>query len=49
MDSEDAKGVAILSGLLAFGAFILGGFMERRLAKIDKIVKEIETDSKYVN
>lgn len=46
---DDVKGVAILSGLLTFGAFILGGMMERKLARIDKVVKQIEQDAKYVN
>jgi hypothetical protein len=49
MDTEEVKGLAILTGFLAFGAFILGGMMERRLQKIDRVVKQIEDDSKYVN
>lgn len=49
MDSQDVKGVAILAGFLAFGAFILGGMMERKLARINKVVKQIEDDAKYVN
>jgi hypothetical protein len=49
MEMDDVKGVAILSGFLAFGAFILGGMMERKLARINNVVKQIEEDSKYVN
>jgi len=49
MDTEDVKGIAILTGFLAFGAFILGGIMERKLARINKVVKQIEEDAKYVN
>jgi len=49
MEMDDVKGVAILSGFLAFGAFILGGIMERKLARINKVVNQIEEDSKYVN
>jgi hypothetical protein len=49
MEMDDVKGVAILSGFLAFGAFILGGIMERKLARINKVVNQIEEDTKYVN
>jgi hypothetical protein len=49
MEMDDVKGVAILSGFLAFGAFILGGVMERKLARINKVVNQIEEDTKYVN
>jgi hypothetical protein len=49
MEIQDVKGLAILTGFLAFGAFILGGMMERKLARINKVVKQIEEDAKYVN
>jgi hypothetical protein len=49
MQMDDVKGLAILTGFLAFGAFILGGVMERKLARINKVVKQIEEDAKYVN
>jgi hypothetical protein len=49
MQMDEVNGVAILTGLLTFGAFILGGMMERKLAKIDEVVKQIEEDNKYVN
>jgi hypothetical protein len=45
MEIEDVKGLAIFMGILAFGAFIMGGIMERRLSKIDELIE----DAKYVN
>jgi len=49
MEIQDVKGLVIFMGFLAFGAFILGGMMERKLTRINKVVKQIEEDAKYVN
>lgn len=46
---EEIKGFAIFTGFLTFGAFILGGMMERKLARINKVIKQIDDDAKYVN
>ena len=39
------KGLAIFTAILMFSAFIMGGIMERRLVKLDRILE----DDKYVN
>jgi hypothetical protein len=49
MYTEEVKGLAIFTGFMTFGAFILGGVMERRLKKVDRVVKQAEDDAKYVN
>lgn len=49
METEEIKGLAIFTGLLTFGAFILGGMMERKLSRINKVIKQIDDDAKYVN
>ena len=49
METDDVKGLIIFVSFMTFTAFILGGMMERRLANVDKIVKNIEDDTKYVN
>jgi hypothetical protein len=49
METDEVKGLAILTGLMTFTAFILGGLMERRLKKLDRVIQQIEEDTKYVN
>jgi hypothetical protein len=49
MEFQDLKGLAIFSGIFAIYTIGLFGYMERHLKKIDKLIKCIENDSKYVN
>jgi len=45
----DVKGLVIFTGMVAMYAFVLLGCMERRLKNVDRVVKRIEDDTKYVN
>ena len=49
MEIDEAKGLVIFAGVFAVYAFVLVGCMERRLKYLDRVVKQIEQDSKYVN
>jgi len=49
METADLKGLVILTGIVAMYTFILLGCLERRLKKVDRAVKQVEDDSKYVN
>ena len=49
METADLKGLVIFTGIVAMYTFILLGCLERRLKKVDRVVKQIEEESKYVN
>lgn len=49
METADLKGLVIFTGVGAMYTFIILGCLERRLKKVDKVVKQAEEDSKYVN
>lgn len=49
MQTDDIKGLVILTGFLTVGAFLLGGLMERKLKNLDRIILKIEDDNKYIN
>jgi hypothetical protein len=49
MYTEESKGLVIFVGFVAIYTFILVGCLERRLKKVDRIVKQVEEDAKYVN
>lgn len=49
METADLKGLVILTGIVAMYTFILLGCLERRLKKVDRVVKQVEEDAKYVN
>ena len=49
METADLKGLVIFTGIVAMYTFILLGCLERRLKKVDRAVKQVEDDSKYVN
>lgn len=49
METADAVGFVFFVGTVAIYAFILLGCMERRLKRLDREVKHIEEESKYVN
>jgi hypothetical protein len=49
MEIEDIAGVAIFAGTFMILAVVMTACMERRLARIDKVVRLIESDNKYVN
>lgn len=49
MDTESVKGLVVFVGIFAAYTFVLLGCMERRLKKVDKVVRLVESDSKYVN
>lgn len=45
----EIQGLVIFAGTFAVYAFVICGCMERRLKSLDRIVKQIEKDGKYVN
>lgn len=49
MEIEAGKGFVIFVGTFALYAFVIVGCMERRLKYLDRVVKQIEQDGKYVN
>jgi len=49
MAIEDIAGLAIFAGTFMILAVIMTACMERRLVKLDKVVRLIESDNKYVN
>jgi len=49
METADLKGLVIFTGVVAMYTFIISGCLERRLKKVDEVVKQAEEDSKYVN
>jgi len=46
---EEIKGLVIFTGIIAMYTFILLGCLERRLKKVDRVVKQVEDDVKYVS
>lgn len=46
---EEIKGLVIFTGIIAMYTFILLGCLERRLKKVDRVVKQVEDDAKYVS
>ena len=46
---EELKGLVIFTGIIAMYTFILLGCLERRLKKVDQVVKQVEDDAKYVS
>jgi hypothetical protein len=49
METADLKGLVVLTGIVAMYTFILLGCLEQRLRKVDKVVRLVESDTKYVN
>ena len=49
MEIEAVRGLVVLTGIVAMYTFILLGCLEQRLRKVDKVVRLVESDSKYVN
>ena len=49
MAIEDVAGLAIFAGTFMILAVVVTACMERRLQKLDKVVRLIESDAKYVN
>ena len=50
MGIDELKGLVIFVGIIGAYTFVLFGCMERRLKRLDRVVKQIEEeDSKYVN
>ena len=49
METADTVGLVFFVGTFAIYAFVLLGCMERRLKRLDRVVKQIEEESKYVN
>lgn len=49
MNSDEMTGLAIFAGIWAAMAFTLAACMERQLKKVDRIIRLVEHDSKYVN
>lgn len=49
MDVDDLKGLVIITGIIATYTFIILGCLESRLKRVDRIVKQVEDDSKYIN
>ena len=50
MESEDIKGFLVFLGIWGALAFTLAGCLERKLKRLNRVVREIEGDmSKYVN
>lgn len=46
---EELKGLVIFTGIIAMYTFILLGCLERRLKKVDRVIKQVEDDAKYVS
>jgi hypothetical protein len=50
MNTEEAKGLIIFAGTWALLAMFVCGCMERRLRRLNRIVRDIDEDmTKYVN
>ena len=49
MEIEAVRGLVVLTGIVAMYTFILLGCLDQRLRKVDKVVRLVESDSKYVN
>ena len=49
METADVAGLVIFVGMVGAYTFILLGCLERRLKKLDRVVKKCEEESKYVN
>jgi hypothetical protein len=49
MEAADVTGLIIFVGMVGAYTFILLGCLERRLKKVDRVVKQAEEDAKYVN
>ena len=49
METADVAGLVVFVGMVGAYTFILLGCLERRLRKVDKVVRLVESDSKYVN
>jgi hypothetical protein len=49
METADVAGLVIFVGMVGAYTFILLGCIERRLKKVDKVVRLVESDAKYVN
>ena len=49
MKTDDVAGLVIFVGMVGAYTFVLLGCLERRLKKLDKVVRLVESDSKYVN
>jgi len=45
----DVKGLVIFTGTVAMYAFVILACMERRLKRVDRIIKKSEADLKCVN
>ena len=49
MDSDEIKGLMIFAGIWSVMAFIIAGCMEAKLKRVDRIIRLIERDSRYVD
>jgi hypothetical protein len=49
MEIETFKGLVIFTGIVTMYAFVIAGCMERRLKYMDRVIRRIEEDAKYVN
>ena len=49
METADLKGLVIFTGIVAMYTFILLGCLERRLKKVDRDIRQVEDDAKYVS
>lgn len=50
MNTEEAKGLVIFAGIWGVMAVVACAYMERRLRRLGRVVREIEEDAaKYVN
>ena len=49
MEMADLKGLVIFTGIVAMYTFVLLGCLEQRLKKVDRVIKQVEDDAKYVS
>ena len=49
METADVTGLIIFVGMVGAYTFILLGCLERRLKKVDRVIKQVEDDTKYVS
>lgn len=49
METADVAGLVVFVGMVGAYTFILLGCLEQRLRKVDKVVRLVESDAKYVN
>jgi len=49
METADVTGLIIFVGMVGAYTFILLGCLERRLKKVDRVIKQVEDDAKYVS